>query len=107
MTKIPVHAMNTLTARPGHSAHDVAVHEELDLRRVLVPAAAHEQYAHDVAERLRGQGFRVEVDAADDPLGKRVRNGKVAKIKVGYKKGDLIKMVPLFDQLDRFSRTGE
>ena len=48
--------------------------------RVLPVAAAHEDYARSVADRLEASGFRVEVDAADDPLGKRVRNGKVAKI---------------------------
>jgi threonyl-tRNA synthetase len=33
-----------------------------------------------VAGRLSAAGFRVSVDAADEPLGKRVRSGKVAKV---------------------------
>ena len=48
--------------------------------RILPVAAAHETYAQHVFEELRAAGFRAELDAADDPLGKRVRNGKVAKI---------------------------
>jgi len=48
--------------------------------RILPVAAAHEEYAQGVADRLRASGFRVEVDAANDPLGKRVRNGKIQKI---------------------------
>ncbi|NNC80800.1 MAG: threonine--tRNA ligase [Acidimicrobiales bacterium] len=48
--------------------------------RILPVAEAHEDYARGVADRLRAAGFRIEVDAANDPLGKRVRNGKVQKI---------------------------
>ena len=48
--------------------------------QVLPVAAAHRPYAEEVAGRLRSQGLRVEVAAADEPLGKRVRAGKVAKI---------------------------
>jgi len=48
--------------------------------RILPVAEAHSDYAHDVAARLREAGFRVEIDEATDPLGKRVRNGKVLKI---------------------------
>ena len=48
--------------------------------QVLPVAAAHRPYAEEVAGRLRSQGRRVEVAAADEPLGKRVRAGKVAKI---------------------------
>jgi len=47
--------------------------------KVLPVAEAHGDYAHLVAARLRSEGFRVEVDAATDPLGKRVRKGKVEK----------------------------
>ena len=48
--------------------------------RVLPVAAAHADYASEVVESLRAEGFRVEASAADEPLGKRVRAGKVEKI---------------------------
>ena len=48
--------------------------------RVLPVAAAHNDYADTVAARLREVGARVDVVSAVDPLGKRVRNGKVQKI---------------------------
>jgi len=48
--------------------------------RVLPVAAEHQAYAESVAGRLSAAGFRVSVDAADEPLGKRVRSGKVAKV---------------------------
>lgn len=47
---------------------------------VLPVAAVHNDYAHTVASRLRDVGARVEVTEAVEPLGKRVRNGKVQKI---------------------------
>ena len=47
---------------------------------VLPVAAAHRVYADQVTDHLRSQGFRVEVSAADEPLGKRVRNAKLAKV---------------------------
>ena len=47
---------------------------------VLPVAAVHNDYAHTVASRLRDVGARVEVIDAVEPLGKRVRNGKVQKI---------------------------
>ena len=48
--------------------------------RVLPVAAAHADYAAEVAARLGDAGFRVEVAAAEEPLGKRVRAAKVAKV---------------------------
>ncbi len=48
--------------------------------QVLPVAEAHEDYARAVASRLKAARHRVEVVAATDPLGKRVRNGKSAKI---------------------------
>ncbi len=48
--------------------------------RLLPVAEAHDDYAHDVAAQLRDAGFRVDVVDAVEPLGKRVRNGKVEKI---------------------------
>ena len=47
--------------------------------RVLPVADAHAEYAHDLVARLKAAGFRAEADTANDPLGKRVRNAKVAK----------------------------
>ncbi len=47
---------------------------------VLPVAAVHNDYADSVAARLADAGVRVEVTGAVEPLGKRVRNGKVQKI---------------------------
>ncbi|MGI9604796.1 MAG: threonine--tRNA ligase [Acidimicrobiales bacterium] len=47
--------------------------------KVLPVAEAHEAYAVEVADRLKAAGLRVELDAANEPLGKRVRKGKVEK----------------------------
>ena len=47
---------------------------------VLPVAAAHADYAAEVAGTLRSRGFRTEVSPAEEPLGKRVRNAKVAKV---------------------------
>ncbi len=48
--------------------------------RVLPVAEAHQEYAEQVASTLKAGGFRVDVDPATDPLGKRVRRGKVDKL---------------------------
>ncbi|MGD9792114.1 MAG: threonine--tRNA ligase [Acidimicrobiia bacterium] len=48
--------------------------------RVLPVAEAHEEYAAQVAARLRSLGYRVDVIEATDQLGKRVRNAKLDKI---------------------------
>ena len=47
--------------------------------KVLPVAESHDEYAHDLYARFRAAGFRVEIDPATDPLGKRVRRGKVEK----------------------------
>ncbi len=47
--------------------------------RVLPVADTHDDYADEVAAELRSRGVRVDLER-DEPLGKRVRNGKVAKI---------------------------
>lgn len=47
---------------------------------VLPVAAVHNDYAGVVAAYLRQRNFRVELVEAVEPLGKRVRNGKVKKI---------------------------
>ncbi len=48
--------------------------------RILPVSETHADYAHDVAARLRGQGFRVEVGAADETLGNRIRRAKGEKL---------------------------
>ena len=48
--------------------------------RVLPVRDAHEDYARSVAADLRAAGFRVDVVAADEPLGARVRRGKLEKL---------------------------
>ena len=48
--------------------------------RVLPVAEVHDDYSHDLAARLRVAGFRVDVVSAIEPLGKRVRNGKIEKV---------------------------
>ncbi|MEY2427044.1 MAG: threonyl-tRNA synthetase, partial [Actinomycetota bacterium] len=47
---------------------------------VLPVGADHVDYAHAVHERLRAEGFRVEVHAADEPLGARIRKAKLQKL---------------------------
>ncbi len=46
---------------------------------VLPVAADHESYAADVVGQLKAAGLRVESVEANDPLGKRIRNGKLLK----------------------------
>ena len=48
--------------------------------RVLPVADEHQAYAESVLDRLGDEGFRATLAAADEPLGKRVRAGKVAKV---------------------------
>jgi threonyl-tRNA synthetase len=48
--------------------------------RVLPVAEAHESYADEVIERLRAADVRVDLGAADEPLGKRIRKAKLEKI---------------------------
>ncbi len=48
--------------------------------RVLPVAAAHNDYAESVVKQLRTHGFRVDIDFADQPLGKRIRDAKTTKI---------------------------
>ena len=48
--------------------------------RVLPVADEHQAYAESVLNRLGDEGFRATLAAADEPLGKRVRAGKVAKV---------------------------
>ena len=48
--------------------------------RVLPVADVHQDYAEQVLARLVAEGFRATVDPADEPLGKRVRSAKTAKL---------------------------
>lgn len=48
--------------------------------QILPVAEAHADYAESVRSRLAAAGYRVEVIEATDPLGKRVRAGKTAKL---------------------------
>ena len=47
---------------------------------VLPVRSDHEPHAHGLADRLRGEGFRVEVAGADEPLGARIRKAKLEKV---------------------------
>ena len=47
--------------------------------KVLPVAEAHEDYAYGIMAKFKAAGFRAELDPATDPLGKRVRRGKVEK----------------------------
>jgi threonyl-tRNA synthetase len=40
----------------------------------------HDAYAYRVCDRLRAEGFRADVVAADEPLGARIRRAKLEKI---------------------------
>jgi threonyl-tRNA synthetase len=48
--------------------------------RVLPVATDHEAYAASVVEGLRAAGFRADMVAADDQLGKRIRAAKLDKL---------------------------
>ena len=48
--------------------------------RVLPVADAHQGYAERVVERLHAAGFRADLVAADDQLGKRIRTAKMEKL---------------------------
>ncbi|MFI6923349.1 threonine--tRNA ligase [Nonomuraea spiralis] len=51
-------------------------------------ADAHVPYLQDVAKRLRERGIRVEVDAADDRMQKKIRNAQKAKVPFMLLAGD-------------------
>lgn len=48
--------------------------------RILPVRSDHQAHADEVAQRLRSDGFRVDVVEADEPLGGRVRRAKLEKI---------------------------
>jgi threonyl-tRNA synthetase len=49
---------------------------------------AHVPYLEEIAARLRGQGIRVEVDASDDRMQKKIRNAQKAKVPFMLLAGD-------------------
>jgi threonyl-tRNA synthetase len=48
--------------------------------RILPVGEAHREAAGALAQRFRGEGFRVEVDDRDEKIGKRVRDAEVEKV---------------------------
>ena len=48
--------------------------------RVLPVADRHAEYAGRVRERLRAEGLRVDVDARGESVGRRIRDGELAKV---------------------------
>ena len=48
--------------------------------RVLPVSDRHHDYARSVRDRLRGAGLRVEVDVRSESIGRRIRDGELAKI---------------------------
>ncbi|HET9324548.1 MAG TPA: threonine--tRNA ligase [Gaiellaceae bacterium] len=55
----------------------------------VVPVGeGHREAAQQVAERLRSEGFRVEVDDSDETVGKRIRNAEIEKIPYTIVYGD-------------------
>jgi threonyl-tRNA synthetase len=48
--------------------------------RILPVSESHADYAHEVGAELKGRGFRVEVAAADETLGNRIRRAKGDKL---------------------------
>jgi threonyl-tRNA synthetase len=56
--------------------------------RVVPVGLAHREAAEAVAVRLRERGHRVEVDASDETVGKRIRNAELEKIPFTIVYGD-------------------
>jgi threonyl-tRNA synthetase len=48
--------------------------------RVLPVALAHDAYAQQVVAQMKDAGLRVDIDHADEQLGKRIRNAKTSKV---------------------------
>ena len=48
--------------------------------QVLPVRSDHEDHARGLGDRLRAEGFRVEVIDADEPLGARIRKAKLEKV---------------------------
>jgi threonyl-tRNA synthetase len=56
--------------------------------RVLPVGEGHREPAGAIAERLRAAGYRVELDASDETVGKRIRNTEVEKVPFTVVYGD-------------------
>jgi threonyl-tRNA synthetase len=56
--------------------------------RVVPVGADHRDAAEAVAEQLHGAGYRLEVDASDETVGKRIRNAELEKIPFTIVYGD-------------------
>lgn len=51
------------------------------VQAVLAPISQHQlDYAHEVAARLRAEGFRIEVDESNEKLGYKIRHWKTQKV---------------------------
>jgi threonyl-tRNA synthetase len=51
------------------------------VQAVVIPVAErHREYAHAVAERMRGNGLRVNVDDRSDTMGYRIREAQIQKV---------------------------
>jgi threonyl-tRNA synthetase len=48
--------------------------------RILPIAEAHQSFARDVLEQLKGAGIRAELDASNETLGKKIREAKQQKV---------------------------
>jgi threonyl-tRNA synthetase len=48
--------------------------------RVLPVTTAHEEYAARLVDQMRSEGFRVDMVAADEQLGKRIRSAKMERL---------------------------
>lgn len=48
--------------------------------KVLPIAEAHTEYAQEILEALKEEGFRAEIDLSNDSFGKKVRNAKTEKV---------------------------
>ena len=85
--------------------------------QVLGVRADHDEFAASVVDRLRAEGFRAQMVEADDPLGARIRKGKLDKLPyilvvgdddvandtagVNPRGGDVDRDVPIADFIER------
>jgi threonyl-tRNA synthetase len=91
---------------------------------VAIPIAErHEGYLREVADRLRARGVRVEVDAGDDRMQKKIRNAQTQKVpfmliagdrdvdsgavSFRFRSGDQDNGVPVEEAVDRVTRAIE
>ncbi|NLG88648.1 MAG: threonine--tRNA ligase [Clostridiaceae bacterium] len=50
--------------------------------RILTVSDEHQQFASSVYSRLKEEGYRVELDDSNEPLGAKIRNAEISKIPV-------------------------